>query len=141
MSSAKYTLRSFKEHIRCAGGFVHSDLTLLVGDAAEHGQVSLSGVVSDEMSLMVPWSIGESVATPGPWMSFLADLGYDVFCARYSAQNSVNDLIMPLFAAANHSKTGGRVELDNRGVRLYGTSFRYCDDPATLLRVWDIYES
>lgn len=132
-------LSSFKQLIEDAGGFVHPALELLIGDDAQHGQVSLIGVLPDERSLFVPWSLAESRQYPGPWMQFLAKLGYAIYSRDFEQHHSFASGFMPLIGAANHNPKGGKLVETNDGLTLHGIDFKYSGDPAHLARMWGIH--
>lgn len=128
----------FRDRIVAAGGFVHPDLRLLVGEEAEHGNVSLAGVADDELSLLVPDSVSETTKQPGPWMRFQESLGR-VMDARFIRTHGVGNSIYPLFDAANHGPNG-RMEMVKGGIRLYGCEWIYSTNKALLQAVWGIVD-
>ena len=119
-------IERFVKLVESAGGFVHPHLQLLVGDAAEHGQVSLAGVPSDRQSLLVPWELEETPKKPGPWLQFLRGLGYDIESDEFLYHHSFSNQVMPLISAANHSdESPGSLEKGLHGMILHGTTFNY----------------
>lgn len=130
-------LNYFSSFISSAGGFVHDDLKLLVGEGAEHGLISLSGVPSDTLSLIVPLSLGETDKKRGRWVRYLESLGYEID-ADFFNSHSIRRVVLPLFSAANHNADGGRVEVDESCVYLYGVDFSYSDNADLLKSQWGI---
>lgn len=132
-------LEEFKKLIEDAGGYVNPKLQLLVGDEAEHGLVSLAGVPDDELSLRVPLSLEEPRRSPGPWIAFLTELGYeidDTFWPRHFFTSGV----LPVIGAANHNQQGGKLLVKNDDIELYGIDFSYTKSKARLQSQWGIHE-
>ena len=129
-------INALKKHIEQAGGYVHPGLVLLVGDEAEHGQVSLAGVPSSEKSLVVPYTLAEDRKREGIWCEFLQELGY-VLDATFWLRHGFLHGVMPLLGAANHGHDGRLVAYDDR-LELYGTTFPYDSDPQRLKNTYDI---
>lgn len=134
---------SLIQYVRDNGGFVHPDLQLLVGDEAEHGQVSLAGVDHDVLSLRVPTSLAEGLRDRGPWLEFVESLGAKVDAA-YIASREFRHGVMPLASAANHNnglhEPTGRVIDGHDFLELYGTEFCYGCDANQLRQVFGIVE-
>lgn len=134
------TVKELIELIRSKGGYVNPKLKLLVGEEAEFGGVSLAGVPDDELSLHVPFCLQEY--TQGPWLTFLASLGYDIKHPLFVRCHSFGDGCYPILGAANHHKhdePGGRLEHDSLGYKLYGCTFCYGNNDEYLARVWGEY--
>lgn len=129
----------FTKLIEDAGGYVNPDLRLLVGDEAEHGKMSLSGVYYDTLSLTVPWSLQETGKNKGPWLAFLKEMDYQ-FTYEFWRSHVVKDGVMPLIGAANHNQEGGRIVATSKDISLYGIDFSYSVSSNVLFQRYGIVE-
>lgn len=130
-------LKEFTALIEEAGGYVNPSLNLLVGEDAEHGELSLSGVAANELALIVPAFLGEHKRKRGPWCEFCESLGYKIN-GHFFCRNNFEDGVFPLLSAANHSEEGGRLEKIGSNYHLYGATLIYSTDAGELERIWGI---
>lgn len=130
-------LDKFRKLIEQVGGYVHPDLRLLVGKEAEYGLVSLAGVPDEELSLIVPFSLGEGKDYFGPWSEFMQSLGY-VIDNKHRLTHAFNNELFPVLSAANHSDTEGKWVEKVDCHYLYGTTLQYSTDKVHLKEVWGI---
>lgn len=141
MKNIKERVSFITQHIINNGGYVHPDLRLLVGDAAEHGLVSLGGVPNTELALVVPDKLSETLESKGIWCEFCEQLG-QVINAKWYAERECGNGVVPVLAAANHEnfKSAGRAELINGMWYLYGTTISYTSSKYWLKKQWGITE-
>lgn len=135
---------SLIQYVRDNGGYVHPDLQLLVGDEAEHGQVSLAGVPHDVLSLRIPTALAERrLNDDSAWLRFVQSLGA-VIDAHYIGTRSFRKGVMPLASAANHNsgevKPAGKVIDGHDYLELYGVDFTYAASKEILEREFGIVE-
>lgn len=129
------------QYVRDNGGFVHPDLRVLTGDEAAHGEVSLAGVPSAELSAVIPDRLAETLDSQGVWCEYCEQLGQVINHKWYAERNCGNGVV-PILGAANHEnfKSAGKAELIDGMWHLYGTTISYGSSKHWLKKQWGIIE-
>lgn len=128
-------------YIETNGGYINPSLNILVGEEAEFGVVSLSGVKNNSVSIKVPYSLEEYYNKQGIWYEFMLSLGVDLSVKENFNRHSVKDFTLPLICAANHSfENPGRLVRENNMWVLYGSTLCYSKSRFILKDRWGIVE-
>lgn len=102
--------------------WLNDELTLHIGDSAEHGRMSLSGVPVDDLAVSVDKSLWNCVG----WFDVLAMIYPDSHQSdEFLKERRFYEFVLPVIDMANHSDTARPIISQGGRMELYGSEAFY----------------